>query len=369
MKVIILSCNTGEGHNTAAKAIEAELIKHGDSCNTVDALGFMSKAMSEFICGWHVRIYRHIPAAFNVGYKAVEKTRNGKKRSLLASFLKQGAKSLAKEIVRGGYDTVVSVHPFSAYMYTVAARRYKLNVKSVFVATDYTCSPVVDKSDMDIYCIPHESIKQDFTDCFIPAEKLRCTGMPVRAEFLERLDQFKAKHALSLPTAKRHIMMMCGSMGCGPLRQLATELDTKLPDDVFLTVICGSNTKLKKELLELRLSDRVRVLGFTRNIPLYMDASELVITKAGGLSCSESLAKRLPMLLIDAVGGCETHNRHFFVKNGMAAETEGSLADYAVKLLSSPSKLREMRARMDAFAPQNPAEHICQLIQSIHREE
>ncbi len=366
MKAIILSCNTGEGHNTAAKALEAELIKRGDSCTTVDALSFLSKRTSEFICGWHVRIYRHIPSAFNVGYKAVEKTRNGKKRSVLASFLKQGAKSLAKEIVHGGYDTVVSVHPFSAYMYTVAARRYKLNVKSVFVATDYTCSPVVDKSDMDIYCIPHESIKQDFVDCYIPEEKLRYTGMPVRAEFYERLDQFKAKHALSLPPTKRHVMMMCGSMGCGPLKKLATELDTKLPDDVFLTVICGSNSKLKHELLELKLSDRVRVLGFTRNIPLYMDASDLAITKAGGLSCSESLTKRLPMLLIDAVGGCETHNRRYFVRNGMAAETDGSLADYAVKLLQAPAKLREMRAKMDALAPENPAEQICKL---IHGEE
>ncbi len=367
MKVLILSCNTGEGHNTAAHALADAFEQRGDICVVADALGYMSKAMSEFICGWHVRLYRHIPFAFNIGYKAIEKTRSAKKRAVLASFLKQGAKSLAKEIVRGEYDAVISVHPFSAYMFTVAARRYKFKVKSAFVATDYTCSPVVDKSDMDIYCIPHEGVREDFINCFIPAERLIPTGMPVRREFYVRHDAEKAKRALGLPADKRCVLLMCGSMGCGPLKELTEELAKKLPSDAFLTVICGSNSKLKGRLLSLKLpEDRVRILGFTKNMSVYMDCAEFIITKAGGLTCSESLAKKLPMLIIDAVGGCETHNHRFFVKHGMAAETEGSTADLAVKLLSKPSRLKEMRKRMAEIAPPNPAERICAI---IHGEE
>ncbi len=367
MKLLILSCNTGEGHNTAANALTEAFEKRGDTCVVADALGYMSKTASEFICNWHVRLYRHLPYAFNMGYKAAEKTQNGKKGSILASFLKQGAKSLAKEIVSGDYDMVISVHPFSAYMFTVAARRYKLDVKSAFVATDYTCSPVVDKSEMDTYFIPHEGVKTDFVNCYIPEEKLVATGMPVRREFYIRHGADKVKRALNIPTDKRCVLLMCGSMGCGPLKELTAELDAKMPKDCFLTVVCGSNTKLKKQIGALPLSERVRVLGFTKNMSLYMDSAEFIITKAGGLTCSEALTKRVPMLIINAIGGCETPNRRFFVKHGMAEETEGNISDYAVKLLSKPSKLQKMRDAMDKNAPDTPpADRICAL---VHGEE
>lgn len=369
MKILILSCNTGEGHNSAAQALEEALVHQGDTCVIADALGYMSKAMSEFICGWHVRLYRHIPSAFNIGYKAVEKTRTGsKKRSGLASFLKQGAKSLAQEIVRGEYDMVLSVHPFSAYMFTVAARRYNLKVKSAFIATDYTCSPVVDKSVMDTYFIPHDGVKEDFINCHIPEEKLIATGMPVRREFYAKHKPEKVKAALNLPESKRCVLLMCGSMGCGPLQELTEELERKLPEDAFLVVICGSNAKLKAKLSALKLSpERVRVLGFTKNMALYMDCAEFAITKAGGLTCSESLAKNMPMLIIDAVGGCETHNRRFFINNGLALETDGNVADLAVKMLARPSKLKEMRQKMSEIRPAvHPADRICAI---IHGEE
>ncbi len=366
MNVLILSCNTGEGHNSAAQALQDAFVRNGDTCVIADALGFMSKATSEFICSWHVRIYRYIPSVFKIGYKAVEKTRSAKKRTVLANFLKRGAKSLAKEISRGEYDVVLSVHPFSAYMFTVANRRYNLKVRSAFIATDYTCSPIVDKSVLDTYFIPHENVKSDFVHCYIPEEKLCASGMPVRRDFYIHYEQEKAKRALGLPSSKKCILLMCGSMGCGPLEQLTKELDQKLPDDTQIVVICGSNAKLKKQLSGLILSDRVRVLGFTKNMSLYMDCAEFIITKAGGLTCSECLTKHLPMLIIDAVGGCENHNRHFFVKNGMAVETENSISDFAVKLINKPAKIKEMRRRMEAIAPSNPADRICAI---LHGEE
>ena len=72
MHTLILSCNTGEGHNSCAKAIQTEYAAHGESCEIVDALQFISKRASRFICDWHTRIYRHAPKLYRAGYRSVE---------------------------------------------------------------------------------------------------------------------------------------------------------------------------------------------------------------------------------------------------------------------------------------------------------
>ena len=72
MGTLILSCNTGEGHNSCAKAIQAEYAAHGERCEIVDALQFISRRASRFISDWHSRIYRHAPKLYQAGYRNVE---------------------------------------------------------------------------------------------------------------------------------------------------------------------------------------------------------------------------------------------------------------------------------------------------------
>ena len=72
MRVLILSCNTGEGHNSCAAAIQAEFESRGDQCLTMDALNFISEGTSKFVSKWHVRLYRYFPEVFNKGYSFAE---------------------------------------------------------------------------------------------------------------------------------------------------------------------------------------------------------------------------------------------------------------------------------------------------------
>lgn len=367
MKVLILSCNTGQGHNSAAKAVEDVLTARGDVCHTVDALEYLSKRTSDFICNWHVRIYRFTPVLFNTGYKLVEKSQNGKDDTVLASFLKGGAEKLAADIKSGGYNYVLSTHPFSAYMFTAAVKKCGLNVKNAFIATDYTCSPPVDKTLMDAYFIPHIGVTEEFTSRYIPREKIVPTGLPVRSEFYTRHSKKAAKRALGLPADKRNVLLMCGSMGCGPLKELTAKLAHGIPNGAYLTVICGSNTKLRKKLESLTFErGNVRILGYTKNISYYMDSADLIVSKAGGITCTEAMVKRLPMVLINAVGGCETYNRTFFISNGGALETAGKTQDLVVRLLNNPRLLKQMSDAMDKIYPGNAAEAICDY---LHRKD
>ena len=117
MKVLILSCNTGEGHNSCAAALEEECRNQNIPCATEDALRFISPEVSRFISNWHVRIYRHAPGLFRVGYRAAEDhPAQFHEGSALYRYLTQGAEKLCGFIAGSGYDTVICTHTFAALM-------------------------------------------------------------------------------------------------------------------------------------------------------------------------------------------------------------------------------------------------------------
>lgn len=370
MRVLILTCNTGEGHNSAARAIK-EVFDNADIyCEITDSLAFFSKKASTFISKWHVSLYKKAPAIFGIGYKAAEFSDSRHLRSFFKDTICKGARKLIKKIHEGDFDTVICTHPFSAMTLTRAIKKYHLSVdRTYFVATDYTCSPGVSQSELDYYIIPHESLVSDFTEHSIPEEKLFAGGIPVSKRVHTSLSKEESKRELSLPESKRLVLLMCGSMGCGPIKVIARKLTKILKDDEYLVVICGSNRKLYQSLRYLDDPGSVRILGFTKNVPLYMNSAELLLTKPGGLSTTEAAENSLPMILIDAVAGCETHNMKFWVENGMA-DTRDDSADLCLlvrQLLDDPSRLSSMKSNLKDNFKGSSAERIFNFIVNNHK--
>lgn len=120
------------------------------------------------------------------------------------------------------------------------------------------------------------------------------------------------------------------------------------------------------DLKNARKYSQVHVLGTVNNVPQLMQASDLFLTKPGGLSTSEAMAAELPMVLIDAVAGCETHNLNFFLRNGMAvtANTPKAIADTTIKTLNAPVLLSKMRAAMRSQTECTAADKIYEWIYS-----
>lgn len=362
MHTLILSCNTGEGHNSCAKAIQTEYAAHGESCEIVDALQFISKRASRFICDWHTRIYRHAPKLYRAGYRSVEnRTSVFREGTTVYRYLTSGAERLYQFICRGGYDNIICVHVFPALALTAMLERHPLSLRTCFVATDYTCSPSVEDSDLDYYFIPDASLVEEFVRCGVPREKLVASGLPIRPEFYRTADKAAEKAALNIPTDHHHLLMMCGSIGCGPIRELTEELSLRLAPQQELTVVCGGNEVLYAKL-QKRFGDdrRIHICGMVDNVPQLMHSADLFITKPGGLSTTEAAACGLPMVLMDTVAGCEGHNLTFFLQRGGAvtADTPRLLADTAMALLADPERLRAMSDALRPAGAQTPAEQI-----------
>ena len=366
MRVLILSCNTGGGHNAVSAAIQEAFAARGADCETRDALAFLSERASEFICNWHTRIYRYMPGAFKAGYRFTENhPALYDQDTLFDKFLTSGVERLGGFMEAGHYDITVCPHVFSALMVTrVREQRPGCGGAACFVATDYTCSPMANESRLDRYFIPAESLVQEFTADGIPAEKLvPLPGIPVRRSFFSKHPKKTAKKAMGMPEDCRHILIMFGSMGCGPVTELTGELLELTEPDTRITVVCGTNEHLKKKLKKLYGdTERIRILGYAGDIDLLMDSADLYVTKPGGISTAEAAVKGLPMVLVNAVSGCEEYNLRHFCGLGGAVTAEGNraLAELCADLLASPERLEKMSGALGVKG--SAAEELCRVM-------
>ena len=361
-KVLLLSCNTGEGHNSCARAVKECFESHGCTCEVADSLLFISEKASKFICNWHVRIYRRLPRLFKTGYKEVENHASPFRRdTAVYEYLTSGSERLYEYIISGGFDAVVCTHIFAALALSDMLEKHPLPLTTAFIGTDYTCSPGTADSNLQYYFIPDASLIEEFASCGVSREKLVPSGLPARREFYLRGGEAEAKRALGIPAEHGHILLMCGSMGCGPITELTKELAARMTDAEELTVICGTNDKLFDKLgAEFAPAKNVHIKARVEDMPLYMHASEVYMTKPGGLSTTESAAMGLPMVLIDAVAGCEEHNLSYFTALGGAvtADEPAELAEAALRLLRDENARREMSRALKQSGDITPAERI-----------
>ena len=364
MKILILTCNTGEGHNQTAKAIIDGFAAVGVECVAVDSLNFLSEKKSEFLCSWHQILYRHMPRTAAIGYASIDKNPKPleKPGNWLFRFFAKGADKLNELIISEKYDVVISVHPFSAVIIAGFQLKYKeTKVKTAFVATDYTCSPGAASGDIDTYFIPHPDLTEAFIKRGIPKEKIvSLYGIPVKKVFFDMPSKQEAKKALGISENTKSVLLTCGSMGCGPISKLTAKFAKALPSDVKLFVVCGKNKALYTKLLRKNFPENISIVGYTDKMPYYTASSDIYITKPGGISSTEIAVLGVPALFINAVGGCETYNCNFFVGKGSAktAKKLDSFVQMTLSVLQGDKDFEEATKAIKSEFSQSSAEKI-----------
>ncbi len=363
MRVLILTCNTGGGHNAVAAALAESFRRLGVSFDTADGLSFISQKASRFVSKWHTRFYRRYPKLYKAGYMSAENDAESNDRdNPVYRYMARGARRLDRAIQDGGYDAVVCVHVIPAMMMTELRRQHETGPVFCFVATDYTCSPTVGGCTPDICVIPHEELAEEFVSCGIARETLLAAGIPVRAVFRERGDRAAARSELALPPEGRHIVLMSGSIGCGPMADIAAELEKRMERGDFASVLCGSNRQMLYALRR-RGFRRVEAVGFTNRVHRYMDSADVLVSKPGGISITEAGTRGTPLLLADMVGGCETRNQEFFHARGWAETCQPEdMADAALALLDRPERRQALVAQQHRDFDGLAADRVAQAV-------
>ena len=348
MKTLILTCNTGQGHNSTAASLKDVFEANGDICEIADALSFLSNEASKIVNKCFTGIYRHIPKAFDSMYTLSEADNHsvGAMESAV-KILRLGCKKLYKYIEKGEFESIICVHLFPALMVTRLKEKYGLSLKTALLTTDYTCYPFTAKTDMDLYFMPHAYLEDEFGTAVSDKSKLFATGIPIKKDFLSLPDKASAKKQLGLPDDCKTVFIMGGSMGCGPMEELVCKLSDTVDQDTRLLVSCGTNKVLLKSLKKKKLLN-TEAFSFSDSIPTIMAASDLFVTKPGGISTTEAAVAGLPTVIINAVGGCETPNYKFFTENEFfyGTATVDEVCTKCVSLLQNEAELKERSAAL-----------------------
>lgn len=343
MKTLILSCSTGQGHNTAGRALLEALKNRGIPAEMHDALSFGKRNASKYVCGSYIKVTQVSPGLFGRLYQAGSAISNPFTKSPIYFANTLYSEKLKRFILDNGFDTVVCPHLFPAEAVTHLRKHREINVKHYGVATDYTCSPFWEETDIDAFFIPHEKLRAEYVSKGFTTERLVATGIPVSRAFRERVDQREARARLDLPQDKTLYLLMSGSMGFGDVPEIAQKLLAISGDSVQVLVLTGHNDRLTQKLEECFAGEpRLRSVAYTKQVALYMDACDVTLTKPGGLSSTEAAVKNIPFVHTAGIPGCETRNMAFFNELGIALPTTSPWESaLAAALLHADGELRQ----------------------------
>lgn len=264
-------------------------------------------------------------------------------------------------------DVVVSTHFFPADVCGAMKRAGRLQARLVVVITDLFPHRLWLAPEADAFVVASEPTREICRMRRIPDAKLHLLGIPIEAKFRQARDRAAVCRDLGLDPSRRTVLIASGGMGVGPIKEVVEEL---LANEAIercgmqLLVICGGNEALRRELQAL--ADRisimpVRVFGFVETMHECMQVSELLVTKAGGLTVMEALAVGLPMVFIGTIPGQEQLNAEYTISRGAAVQmdTPEDVAGTVFRLFKdSLGELEQMRARARSLSRPAAADAI-----------
>jgi 1,2-diacylglycerol 3-beta-galactosyltransferase len=327
-RVLFLMSDTGGGHRAAAEAIrDAILEKHGPDSITAELVDvyrkmrFPANRMPE-LYPWLVN---RAVWLWTAAYRLGDSPRRARFFSRLAYAGNRGA--LRRIPVEHPADAVCCVHSVIHQPTMSAYQTYPSRPPWVTVVTDLVTTPFFwyDRR-VDLCLVPTQEAYERGLACGLKPDQLRVTGLPVHPNFQRRLsDKTTAREQLGWPTDRTVVMMVAGGDGMGPLGQTVEALLGKRLD-AHLIVICGRNSMVKERIdaaIASRGARNVTTFGFVTDMPRFMAAADVLVTKAGPATISEACIAGLPIILSGAIPGQEDGNVRFVVENDAGAFAPG----------------------------------------------
>jgi len=350
MRVLILHASAGAGHKRAGEALARgfQLESPAAEVEVRDILDFTPAIFRKTYAQGYLRLVRRVPELW--GYMYALSDRQSEipwRRKVRATFNKINALSFFGFLDEYKPDVVVCTHFLPLELLSSRARRRRRRSVPFFaVVTDYAVHSLWIVERGNGYYVANDEAKRHLVRHGQSADKVVVSGIPIDPVFSQSEEPRSARQRLGLETDRPAVLVLSGGFGVGPAVSLIRALREDAPFCQLL-VVAGANEELRREaeVLAAGAPIPIRVFGFVRNMHELMDASDMVVTKPGGLTSSELMAKAKPMLIVDPIPGQEQRNCEYLLEAGAAvrlAEIED--APHRIRaLLSDANRLQAMR--------------------------
>ena len=372
MKVLILSVTAGYGHHAAARAVSDQLLARGAEVKNIDVYQVLSPAVKQTIDKGYRLTARRTPALYRKVYGLAEHPHSGwidtSGINMIQLFNKLNAAKFQRVLRDFPADLLLCTHVFAAQLVNEMKKRGVLTIPALGIVTDYTLHPYwEDVPCLDWIVTASELLNLAAVKRGLNPSRLLPLGIPIQAKFSQTLNRKEAAALLRLDPKLPTVLIMGGSLGYADSRKITLQL-AHSPQPLQILAVCGRNQKQYSQLMKLKAqlkgSCTLYPYGFTDYVDIMMSAADCLITKPGGLTVTEALAKKLPMLLVNPLPGHEERNAEFLVNNGVAVRiTRTFPVDEALhSLFLNPQRLDMMRAMMHSLSHPDAAEKLADFV-------
>ncbi len=370
-KIIVFYASYGGGHLSAARSIKEYIETNYEDVDIrlIDCMEYVNKVVNKVTTTAYSEMAKKVPRAWG---KVYWKSQAGPLAQISLTSNKVLSIKLNKLLQDFQPDIVVSTHPFGTQMCAYLKKQRKLNCKIATVMTDYAPHDqwLELNEYVDYYFVSHEEMKRQLNEKGIPKEKIFATGIPLSNKFLLRYDKPDILKSFGLsPERKTVLFFGGGEFGLGKSKTLKIfKTFVENNNNIQIVAISGKNEKMKENfehlVTELDKQDYVKVLSYTDKVPELMSISDLVVTKPGGLTTTESLACGLPIVVINPIPGQEEENAAYLEKNKVAIWIKGNddVEEILNDLFSNQTKMREMKIRARLLSKKNSTKDICKIL-------
>jgi 1,2-diacylglycerol 3-beta-galactosyltransferase len=361
--ILFLFSDTGGGHRSASEAIiEAIHLQYGDHISTemVDFFKEYGPPPLNQLPELYPKMVR-LPRAWGLGYRIS----NGQRRARLlsASAWPYVRKSLQQLNVKHPCNLIVSVHPMANELILRALGPERPHF--ITVVTDMvTTHAFWYHHQVDLCIVPTEAARQRAMDCGLEPNRVRVVGLPVANRFCLPIDDPKKLRArYGWPSDRTLVLLVGGGEGMGPLEETARAIAKSCPQ-VALVVIAGRNTQLITRLKRIDWPLPTFIYGFVREMPEFMQAADILVTKAGPGTISEAFIAGLPMVLYSRLPGQEDGNVTYVISEGAGiwAPQPGKIVQAVKHWLKNPQEYQQAVSACKRLARPDASRQIAQIL-------
>ncbi len=367
-RILLLYISVLSGHHRAAMAIEKSLLSLDPETQifSINSFHYTNPILEKVINRTYNGIIKRTPEVWEYLYDNPKIVKNT--QALKEMMHRYNSTKMKALITDFNPDIVVCTQAFPCGLVADYKVTYGSNLSLVGILTDFYPHSYWVYEAVDKYVVASHDAKDRLLANGIMENRVHVFGIPIDSRFNITHDKLVIYEKMELDSDKKTVLIMGGSGGLGPIKKVVAALD-RISLDIQIVVVTGTNDKLVRYLKNRmqRFSKKIVVTGYADNIDELMEISDIIITKPGGLTVSEALAKSVPILIINPIPGQELKNTEFLLKEGAAikAVNEAEAAILVESLCSTTVKLDAMKQASTRIGNPDSAMNIAKMLQEL----
>ncbi len=374
MKILITYAYAGVGHKKAADAVYGALLGlKGIDVENIDVLDYTNKFFKFSYPRVYLFLINRVPYVWGLLYYLLDFSLIDRFLAPLRGFFHNlQSKRFIKYILQKKPDLIISTHFLPAEVVSGLKKKNIFKGILITIITDFLAHSFWMNKNSDYFITAIEKTRRDLMKRGVGDNRIKVLGIPCESKFSVSKDRITLMKKLDLQEGLFNLIIMGGGFGTGPVKEIIYSICSLMPqirERLQIIAICGKNKKLFKELNNAKSSLKVKlcVFGYMNNIDEFMEVSNLIVTKSGGLTATEALSKKLPMIIISPIPGQETRNCTILSGYGTAvrADTVNQVRDFVEDFITLPEKIIGMKTRINLLSFPDAAKNIAEFVLKI----